>query len=103
VRNGIEKRVMLLASTDLAKKKNCIQDEARDYQGEEDYPEHEQRDLGEVQEYPANVQCNGENDQADAQNQKEDSCLSPTHRYKVKRKKVKGKRERQKEKGKRQK
>ena len=80
MRNGVEKGIVLLITSDLADEEDSVEREAGDDQGKENDPDHKHRDLANVQQDPADIQDDGDGDQADARNKEEYRCLSPTHR-----------------------
>ena len=70
---------MLLVPAYLAKQKNRVQYQPGNYQREKNDAEYEQDDLAQIQQDPRYVERNGQSRQANAENEKKDSCLTPTH------------------------
>jgi hypothetical protein len=73
VRDGVDEGVVLLVAAYLADEEGGVEDEAGDDDGEEDDAEDEQRDLSPVEQNPADVEREREDDEADAERQKEDN------------------------------
>ena len=67
VGDGVDERVVLLVAPDLAHQEDRIEDEARDDEREQDDAEAEQQAFAPVDDDPADVQRDGDRDQADAE------------------------------------
>ena len=70
--DGIDEAVVLLAASQFAHQKNRVDDHPRNDQREEDDAEEQQHALAPVEDDPANIQCNRQRHQANAQAEKED-------------------------------
>jgi hypothetical protein len=57
MRNGVDKRVMLVVSPDLPYEKSRVKDKAGDYSQEKSYAEDEQSYFSNIQDNPSDVQC----------------------------------------------
>lgn len=72
VREGVEKAVLPLGAADLADEKDSVDDHAGDHQDEKDDADDEKCWVAAcVDDDPADIQCDGRRDQADAQHQEE--------------------------------
>ena len=81
MRDGIEKGIVLLVTADLTLKKDGVEYETGDDQGEKDNAEDQQSDLAQIQQDPPDVQCGSKDRKADPENDKKYRCFTPTHRY----------------------
>ena len=92
MRDGVDKSVVLLVAPHFANQERRVKNQACDYQNEKDQPQDHQRDLPPIKEYPADVQRQGQRDQAGTKGDKEDNSFSTaddSHRSIVERLRVK--------------
>jgi hypothetical protein len=75
----VYERVVLFVTADLANQEYRVKHKAGDDRSEENNAEHEQHDLAKVEQDPPDIQCNSKQDQADAEDQKEDGCFAAAH------------------------
>lgn len=71
MRDSVDKGVMLLVAPDLPDKKNRIQHDAADDHGKQQEPEKEQDACMPVENNPADIQQNADNDEARAERDEE--------------------------------
>jgi hypothetical protein len=79
MRDRIQKRVVLLIAPYLSHEKDRIQDQARDDEGEENYPDHEKHNLARIQEDPSDVQSNCQTGKGYPESKEKYCCLSAAH------------------------
>ena len=80
--NGIDKSVVLFVAADFAHEKDCIEYDADDDKGKENDSQDKQRDLAPVKQDPADIESDGQRDEAGPEGDEEDYRLATaTYRH----------------------